>query len=247
MTDIRVFDNGEFELEVTTVGDSFTVQAPSLARQLGFHDARDMVRNVPDDEKGSGHAPTPGGSQRVWFLKEPGFYRVMGQRQVKRVPEGPKRDKVVEFQRWVFNDVIPKLRRGDLVEAAALPQMQQPRNSMEKFYEPNTYTWEEVAALIHQRTGIPLTVNEVTRILRAGGVLKQTGAPTKKYRHLFWFTGGSWNLHPHVMPEVTYKVFETGRELQDFRFIQARLELEGVGQALPAQRQPGMVHALRNR
>lgn len=44
------------------------------------------------------------------------------------------------------------------------------------------------------------------------------------------------------MPELTYKVFDTGRELQDFRFIQARLELEGVGQSatLPSQRQPGV-------
>lgn len=248
MSDLQVFTNGIFKLEVTRRDDSFTVQAPSLARQLGFRAAFDMIRNLPDDEKGCELVRTPGGTQEIWHVTEPGLYRVLGQRQLGRVPEGEKRNAVKDFQDWVFKVVIPGLRRAGEeghVERGHISSnpahvMPQPRNAMEQFFEPNTYTWEEVAALIHQRTGIPLTVNELTRMLRTGGVLKQTGAPTKKYRHMFWFTGSSWSVHPHVIPEMTYKVFETGRELQDFRFIQARLELEGVGQSIPSQRQPGM-------
>lgn len=245
LTAMQMFDNGEFSLEIPKTEDSFTVAAPGLARALGFREAYDMIRHLPADEKGSvsDRTPSVSGSDPT-FVTEAGFYRIVGQRQVRRIKDDGMREAVGRFQDWVFKVVLPGIRRtGGYVGSNARHVEPQPRNSMEKFYEPNTYTWEEVTALIHQRTGIPLTVNELTRMLRTGGVLKQTGAPTKKYRHLFWFTGSSWNVHPHVIPELTYKVFDTGRELQDFRFIQARLELEGVGQSVPAQRQPGAVRS----
>lgn len=84
-TDLQIFDNGEFNLEITRVGDSFRVQAPGLARSLSFHSARDMLRTVPDDEKGWEIAPTLGGNQEMWHVTEPGFYRVLGQRQAARI------------------------------------------------------------------------------------------------------------------------------------------------------------------
>lgn len=120
-----------------------------------------------------------------------------------------------------------------------------PRNAMEKFYEPNTYSWDEAAALVHQRTGVPVAVNELTRILRSGGVLKQTGAPRKEYRHWFWFTGSAWNIHPHVIRDLIYKVFTVGRDLQDARFTQARLEFEGSDRvvSMEERRRRGQVSA----
>lgn len=103
-----------------------------------------------------------------------------------------------------------------------------PRVVAASMYEPRTLTWDEVTALIAQRFGLSLTVSELTGLLRSGGVLKQTGAPTKAHRHLFWFTGSAWNVHPHVMPQLVVKVYDTGRELQDFRFIQMRLALDDI-------------------
>jgi len=242
LSDMQLFDNGEFQLEVEWIDEeNFTVFAPPLARQLGFRDAAKMVSTLPDDEKGYLNSGTPGGEQRIWYVTEAGLYRALGQRRLSRIRDPKVVEKVEGFQSWVFKEVIPKIRKtGGYTGRSASYVQPQPRNSMENRLEPNTFTWEEVAALIYQRTGIPLTVNDLCRNLRAGGVLKQTGAPTAKYRHLFWFTGSSWNVHSHVMPQLTYKVFDTGRELQDFRFIQARLEIEGVGQSVPAQRQPGV-------
>lgn len=242
-----MFDNGEFALEITKVGDSFTVDGSGLAHALGFRDAHTLVRNLPDAEKGYALKRTQTGDCEVWFVTEPGFYRAVGQRQTSRIKDGEGRATAERFQAWVFGTVLPTIRRtGGYVSERSTYTETQPRNSMEPSLEPGAYTWDEVAALLHQRTGIPLTVNELTRLLRAAGVLKQTGAPTAKYRHMFWFTGTSWNVHSHVLPQITYKVFQTGQELQDFRFIQARLELEGVGQSVPAQRQPG-AQALRTR
>src|SRR5262249_50286537 len=94
---------------------------------------------------------------------------------------------------------------------------------------PAAFTYDEVCGVLRQYFGITLTVNELTSNLRSGGVLKQNGAPTKRYQHLFWFTGSAWNVLSHVMPQIAYRVSDRGREMQDFRFIQARLQLEGVG------------------
>lgn len=226
MSAIQLFNNGEFELSFTPVGKSFIVSGPTLARALGFPDAARMVRNLPADEKGMTLESTLGGNQQVWYVTEPGFYHVVGQRQPGRIKDELIRGQVERFQRWVHHDVLPEIRQHGSYR---------PRQRNEfgvDITPPDTYTYDEVCGLLRQYFGVNLTVNELTRNLRAGGVLKQNGAPTKKHAHMFWFTGHAWNIHKHVVPQVAFKVYDTGRELQDFRFLQARLELEGVGQDL---------------
>lgn len=88
---------------------------------------------------------------------------------------------------------------------------------------PNTITWDEVAALTRQRYGIDLEVHDITRGLRDGGVLKQTGSPKKAYRHWFWHTGTAWTVHPHVLPELVRKLVDTRRALGD---LQSQLKLD---------------------
>jgi anti-repressor protein len=82
---LQVFGNAEFELRVTPDGDSFRVEAPGLARALGFRESYHLVRSLPDTEKGSTLVGTLGGEQQVWYLTEPGFYRALGQRQAGQV------------------------------------------------------------------------------------------------------------------------------------------------------------------
>lgn len=223
MTHIEMFSNDEFELQVTPVGDTFKVQAPGLARSLSYAKARDMVRSLPDDEKGVELARTPGGNQEIWYVTEPGLYRVLGQRQASRVKDPTMKATVQRFQRWLFHEVLPSLRRtgSSPVPAGYV--------DAEEFYQPHTLTWDETRALIRQRYGIPMSVNDLTRTLRTAGVLKQNGTPRKEWEHLFWFTGSAWNVHPHMVAQLTKRVVDTGRELQEFRFLQAQLELEGVG------------------
>lgn len=91
---------------------------------------------------------------------------------------------------------------------------------------PNTVTWDELAALMRQRYGIDLDVPDITRALRDGGVLKQTNAPRKAFRSWFWFTGSSWTIHPHLLPEITRKVVETRKVLGDAAAIQMELAMD---------------------
>lgn len=111
MNEIRLFENDEFNLELVPHGDSFKVNAAGLARALGFREAYDLLRNIPDDEKGSEIVRTPGGDQRVLVVTEAGFYRALGQRQLARIKDLRVRASVQRFQSWVYGDVLPSLRR----------------------------------------------------------------------------------------------------------------------------------------
>ncbi|MET9222362.1 Bro-N domain-containing protein [Streptomyces sp. NPDC003300] len=108
---IERFTTDEFDIELRPDGDAFKVVAAGVARALGFHSAKDMLRTVPDAEKGWETAPTPGGEQQVWHLTEPGFYRVIGQRQANRVKDLGVREQVERFQSWVYGVVLPGLRK----------------------------------------------------------------------------------------------------------------------------------------
>jgi anti-repressor protein len=118
---IERFANGEFAIEVIPEGDTFTVVASGLARALGQRDAVDLVRTIPADEKGYGVVRTPGGEQNVLVLKEPGFYRAIGQRQAARVRDLSVREQVERFQSWVFGDVLPQIRRTGRFEVPSGP------------------------------------------------------------------------------------------------------------------------------
>lgn len=115
---IQVFENPEFQLRVSRDGDAFRVEAPGLAKALGFRDSYDLVRSIPEDEKGSEIVRTPGGDQQGWYVTESGFYRALGQRQAARIKDAAAREMVVRFQSWVYGEVLPGIRRTGGYQAA---------------------------------------------------------------------------------------------------------------------------------
>jgi len=125
---LQRFANDEFDIQMIPAADSFKVIATGLAKALGHRDALDLVRNIPDSEKGYGVVRTPGGEQQVWTLTEPGFYRAIGQRQAARVKDLGVREQVERFQSWVYGEVLPSIRKhggyslAQQSTAPALPQ-----------------------------------------------------------------------------------------------------------------------------
>jgi prophage antirepressor-like protein len=116
----QVFESPEFQLRVTPDGDTFRVEASGPAKALGFREARDMVRSVPESEKGSEISPTPGGDQRIWYVTEAGFYRAVGQRQTARIKDAAAREMVTRFQGWVYAEVLPAIRRTGGYQATSV-------------------------------------------------------------------------------------------------------------------------------
>jgi prophage antirepressor-like protein len=122
MNHLTPYTNGEFDLAIEPhETDGFRVQAPGLARALGFRDAYRMLESIPAEEKGYTTARTPGGEQRVGYVTEAGFYRALGQRQPARITSENARAMVERFQAWVYREVLPSLRKAE--RPAAHPEL----------------------------------------------------------------------------------------------------------------------------
>lgn len=105
-------------------------------------------------------------------------------------------------------------------------------------YAPRTLTLDETCALLEQRYGLSYSVPTLARALRNCGVLKQAGGPMKKFRWWFWFTGSTWNVHPHVVVQMAKRLDNAEEQLRAFDGIQLRLEAEGVGEQPALEESP---------
>lgn len=230
MSDIQLFDNGEFELRITQVGDSFIVEAPSLAHDLGSRDARTLLRTVPDEEKVYAPVRTSSGEQEIWHVTEPGFYRVMGQRQAGRIKNATVRDKVVRFQNWVFRDVLPAIRRDG---SYSLPEAR-PELGDDPF-KPDAYTWKEACTVIRQEYRVRVGVVDLRRTLMAAGVLNQQFEPKADFADCFWWTGSAYLVFRHCVPAIFFHYRETKRKVRAFT---------GEGRELPSGNRQGDLFAI---
>jgi prophage antirepressor-like protein len=124
---IQLFNNGEFELSVEYLEDTFRVYGPHLATALAMRDGSALARGLDDDEKVQvtpAHASVGRADQQVWWITEPGFFRAVSQRQAARIKEDGLRERVERFQRWVFHEVLPAIRKhgGYVSPGATLEQ-----------------------------------------------------------------------------------------------------------------------------
>ena len=60
------------------------------------------LRAIPDEWKGLQKVQTPGGEQNMVTLKEPGIYALIAR---------SNSSKAVPFQKWIFEEVLPAIRR----------------------------------------------------------------------------------------------------------------------------------------
>ncbi|MGW1998391.1 BRO-N domain-containing protein [Embleya sp. NPDC001921] len=219
MTGIERFTNAEFDIETIQDGDSFRVLAPGLARGLGYRDASRMTESLPENEKGYTTAWTLGGEQQVLAVTEPGFYRLLGQRQASRIKNPESRAQVQRFQYWVFHDVLPSLRQHGRYE---LPGSDEP--------VPATLTWDHAAAIGRARHGLAMSRDTWRRMLRSGGVLRLNGAPRTAYEDLFWPTETRWEIHAHALPYLVEHALRTWRRIEAAqRNVQMLMELGRIG------------------
>ncbi len=94
--------------------------AGDVARILGYRDAEKLTRILPNDEKGTRPVGTLGGEQAVSVITEPGLYRAIVQRQTGERMDADVASAIIRFQRWVFHEVLPSIRRtGSYTSATA--------------------------------------------------------------------------------------------------------------------------------
>ncbi|GGB00670.1 antirepressor [Brucella endophytica] len=85
--------------------------ASDVAAELGYSVAKDMARRLDDDERGGHIVPTPSGDQEMTIISEPGLYRAIIQRRSTKKMDDRLLNRIARFQRWVFHDVLPSIRK----------------------------------------------------------------------------------------------------------------------------------------
>lgn len=221
-TPSRIFRSDEFELPfITDPAGGFRVHAPLLAKQLGYSKTFNMVRALDDDEKalvrGASNLRTPA-DQDVWYVTEPGFYKIVGQRNINAIKDDAVRAAVYRFQRWVFHQVLP-----DMVRSGHATELR-----------PGcTWSWDDVASQMRQRYGLDYTASAITMGLRSAGWLKAGSCtPKHSHRHKFWHTGTAYHLSPHVLPELVSSLLLTMRDIGDPQAQQYQLSFSPALKAI---------------
>lgn len=98
------------EVRTLLIDDQPWFVATDVAASLQYLTAKDMARNLDDDEKGRQIVPTLGGDQELLVINESGLYSAILR---SRKPEAKR------FKKWVTAEVLPAIRKHGRYEDAA--------------------------------------------------------------------------------------------------------------------------------
>lgn len=97
--------------------------AQDVAAALDYSVAKDMTRNLDDDEKGGQIVPTLGGDQEMTVINESGLYSAILK---SRKPEAKA------FKKWVTSEVLPSIRKtGSYTAPSATSKVAQDIEALE--------------------------------------------------------------------------------------------------------------------
>lgn len=103
MNELKIFNNAEFgELDIMLIDGKEYFPATQCAKVLGYAKPADAIRNHC---KGvfKIETPTKGGVQQVNYIPEGDLYRLIVS---SKLPSAEK------FERWVFDEVLPSIRKN---------------------------------------------------------------------------------------------------------------------------------------
>lgn len=127
--------------------------AKDIAQILEYETAKDMCRNLDDDEKDGQIVPTLGGNQTVTVISESGLYHSIFQ---SRKPQAAK------FRRWVTDEVLPQIRKTGSygTSLSLMPKTELTRAEASKMKAMSSLIREETNALeklekLHEKGLIP--------------------------------------------------------------------------------------------
>lgn len=102
MKNLQIFTYRNAQVRTIQQPDGLWWVLRDVCDVLGIQNAADIKKRLDDDEKGVGQIYTPGGTQEMTIINEPGLYSVI-LRSDK--PEAK------EFKHWVTHEVLPSIRR----------------------------------------------------------------------------------------------------------------------------------------
>lgn len=103
--DVKVFNHKSFgKLQIITIEGKEWFPATDVAKKLGYKDPHKAI-NLHTKQKGWANHPvlSNGGKQNKKFIDEGNLYRLISN---SKLPQAE------QFEEWVFDEVIPKIRRN---------------------------------------------------------------------------------------------------------------------------------------
>lgn len=185
---------------------------------VGISKYRDALVQLDDDERVSAAVDTPGGTQQMVLVSEPGVYALM---LISRSP------RVKEFRRWITHEVIPSIRRTGSYSVApremtklealqAAIESEQGRLAAEariKELEPSAQAWDVLASaagdyslrdaafILNRDPNISTGQQRLMKLIRALGMVDRNGIPYAKHgQHLT--ERPQTYTHPHTGEET---------------------------------------------
>ena len=118
MSIVQYFSNSEIRFVDHPEGKyEFGIIANDLAAVLDAEsDGRKIARSVDDQWKGVHNMSTPGGTQAMTVIWEPGVYQLLAK---SRKPQAKP------FQKWLFEEVLPSIRKTGQYAIATHPRLPQ--------------------------------------------------------------------------------------------------------------------------
>lgn len=99
---ILPFQFDTHEVRTLLIDDQPWFIAADVARALQYQTAKDMARNLDDDERGRQIVPTPSGDQEMTVINESGLYSAILR---------SRKAEAKRFKRWVTGEVLPAIRQ----------------------------------------------------------------------------------------------------------------------------------------
>lgn len=97
------------EVRTMLIDDQPWFVASDIAKALQYQTAKDMARNLDDDERGRQIVPTPSGEQEMTIINESGLYSAILR---------SRKAEAKRFKKWVTAEVLPAIRKHGRYEDA---------------------------------------------------------------------------------------------------------------------------------
>jgi len=225
------FDGRQVRVVTDDQGSAWFV-ASDVCAVLGLTHVKGALARLDDDEKGLRAMHTPGGTQSMTTVNEPGLYSlILGSRK----PEAKR------FKRWVTHEVLPAIRRTGSYSLPGAPVRRPRQASLPPF------RMEDLQAILS--SGEPVTTTALLPLLslpntRANqmalaAVLRQLGYTKRRVRmpdRLEWvfFPPGWQSSARPALPPAGPAILIRAQSDHEARMIW----LDAVWQSLSADKRP---------
>ena len=155
MNDLTVFANEQFgEIRTALIDGEPWFVAADVCKALEIKDTWGATNRLDEDEKDTVLISTPGGTQEMTTINEPGLYSLV---------LGSRKPEAKAFKRWITHEVIPEIRRTGGYQL-------RPRTANEMFLmqaEINVENERKLAALEDRLDETERRISETTEIFRS--------------------------------------------------------------------------------